>query len=201
MSELAVLQTVRLKGRVKPADLAVTLDEDLASITKTVEQLTASGLLTEGMTLKISSSGRVRLGELLAEERKGVDSAALAAAYDEFRAVNADFKALMMDWQLKDGKPNTHEDTGYDSAVLARLDRVHQRVVPIVAAAAAQVPRLNTYRAKLQRALDKVRAGEIAWLTQPIIDSYHTVWFELHEELIRAAGLTREAEANAGHAQ
>jgi hypothetical protein len=27
------------------------------------------------------------------------------------------------------------------------------------------------------------------------------VWFELHEELIVAAGLTREDEAKAGHAQ
>jgi hypothetical protein len=37
-------------------------------------------------------------------------------------------------------------------------------------------------------------------LTRPIIDSYHTVWFELHEELIQAAGRSREDEAKAGHA-
>jgi hypothetical protein len=201
MSELTVLQAVRLKGRVKRTDLAATLDEGLANVAKTVEQLTASGLLVEGKTLRISDDGRARLNELLAQERKGIDTTALAAAYDEFRAVNADFKALATDWQLKDGEPNTHEDTDYDAAVLARLDRVHQRVVPIIAAAAVHVSRLSAYSAKLQRALDKVKAGEIAWLTQPIIDSYHTVWFELHEELILAAGLTREAEANAGHAQ
>jgi hypothetical protein len=201
MSELTVLQAVRLKGRVKPADLAATLDEGLASVVKTVEQLTASALLVEGKALRISNEGRTRLGELLADERKGVDTTALAAVYDEFRAINADFKALATDWQLIDGKPNTHDDTDYDAAVLARLDRVHQRVVPIIAAAAAHVPRLSAYSAKLQRALDKVKAGKVAWLTQPIIDSYHTVWFELHEELILAAGLTREAEANAGHAQ
>ena len=39
------------------------------------------------------------------------------------------------------------------------------------------------------------------WLARPIIDSYHTVWFELHEELILVSGLTREGEARAGHAQ
>jgi hypothetical protein len=39
------------------------------------------------------------------------------------------------------------------------------------------------------------------WLSRPLIDSYHTVWFELHEELILAAGLTREAEAESGNAQ
>jgi hypothetical protein len=201
MSELTVLQAVRLKGRVSPADLAATLDVDLADITETVGQLTVSGVLVEGTTLKISPIGRVRLEALLAEERKSIDPAALAAAYDDFRSVNADFKTLVTDWQLKDGKPNTHDDAEYDAAVLGRLDAVHRRVVPIIAAAATQLPRLSAYPVKLRAALDKVTAGEIAWLTRPLIDSYHTVWFELHEELILAVGLTREEAARAGDAQ
>jgi hypothetical protein len=49
--------------------------------------------------------------------------------------------------------------------------------------------------------LAKIRAGETMWFTRPIIDSYHTVWFELHEELIRAVGLTREDEAKSGQGQ
>ncbi len=78
--------------------------------------------------------------------------------------------------------------------MLARLDDVHQKVTPLVNAAAAELPRLGRYAAKLQTALDRVRAGETMWLSRPLIDSYHTVWFELHEELILAAGLTRDAE-------
>ncbi len=153
-----------------------------------------SGLLVDGPTLRISPEGRARLDELLADERSHVDSAALLAAYDEFRSVNAEFKALVTDWQLKDGQPNTHEDADYDAAVLARLDDVHRRVTPIIDAAAAQLPRLGRYSAKLQTALDHMHAGETMWLSRPLIDSYHTVWFELHEELILAAGLTRETE-------
>jgi hypothetical protein len=49
--------------------------------------------------------------------------------------------------------------------------------------------------------LREVRSGEVAWFARPIIDSYHTVWFELHDELIVATGLTREAEARAGDAE
>jgi hypothetical protein len=204
VTELVVLQAVRLKGRVAPADLAATLGEDLDSITRTVERLTASGLLVEGTTLKLSSSGRARLENLLANERKGIDSAAIAGAYHDFRSVNADFKALVTDWQLKGGpagKPNTHDDTEYDATVLARLDDVHARVSPIIDAAATQLPRLNAYSSKLIVALGKVKAGETAWLTRPLIDSYHTVWFELHEELIGAMGLTREEAARSGDAQ
>jgi hypothetical protein len=204
VTELAVLQAVRLKGRITPADLAVTLGEDVDGITSTVEQLTESGLLVDGTTLKISPSGRARLETLLAEERHGIDSATIAAAYHDFRAVNADFKALVTDWQLKGGpvgKPNTHDDAEYDAAVLARLDDVHARVVPIIDAAATQLPRLNSYSSKLLVALGKVKDGETAWLTRPLIDSYHTVWFELHEELIGAMGVTREEAARSGDAQ
>ena len=71
--ELAVLQAVRMKGRVAPADLAATLGEDLDGITPTVERLTASGSLVDGATLKLGSSGRARLNHLLAEEREGID--------------------------------------------------------------------------------------------------------------------------------
>jgi DNA-binding MarR family transcriptional regulator len=204
MSELTVLQAIRLKGRVSPTDLAATLGEDPADVTATVDRLIAAGLLVEATTLRISSTGRTRLSELLDEERKNADLAAMAAAYHEFRSVNADFKALVTDWQLKGGpggKPNPHDDAEYDAAVLARLEEVHARVAPILEAAGAQLPRLNAYPAKLLVALGKVKAGETAWLTAPLIDSYHTVWFELHEELILATGLTREEAARSGDAQ
>ncbi|MGO9509982.1 MAG: MarR family transcriptional regulator [Mycobacterium sp.] len=201
MSELTVLQAVRLKGRVSPADLAATLDASPADTATTVERVTADGLLVDGPTLRLTPSGRERLSALLAEERNGLDKTALSAAYDEFGSINTDFKALVTDWQLKSGQPNTHDDTDYDAAVLARLDDVHQRVAPIITAAAQQLPRLSAYSAKLQTALDKVKAGEIAWLTRPLIDSYHTVWFELHEELILAVGLTREQAAKSADAQ
>jgi hypothetical protein len=201
MSELTVLQAVRLKGRVSPADLAATLDAGPADIATTVERLNADGLLVGGATLRLTPAGRERLSALLTEERNGVDATALKASYDEFRSINTDFKALVTDWQLKAGQPNNHDDTDYDAAVLARLDGVHQRVLTIVAAAATQLPRLSGYSAKLQTALDKVKAGENAWLTRPLIDSYHTVWFELHEELILSVGLTREQAAKSGDAQ
>jgi hypothetical protein len=184
LTELAVLQAARLKGRVSRDDL----DSGL------VNSLVASGFLVDGAMLRLSPEGRARLDELLAVERSSVDSAALLAVYDEFRSVNREFKALVTDWQLRDGQPNTHEDADYDAGVLARLDEVHRRVTPIVEAVSAELPRLGHYSAKLGAALDRVHAGETMWLSRPLIDSYHTVWFELHEELILAAGLTREAE-------
>jgi hypothetical protein len=201
MSELTVLQAVRLKGRTSEADLVATLDEDPADVPATLAQLTAGGLLVAGKALRISPEGRERLNALLAEERSGVDHNALATSYGDFRAINNEFKALVSDWQIKDGQPNSHDDAEYDAAILNRLDSVHQQqVLPVIATVAALLPRLGAYAAKLNSALDKIGAGDTTWLARPIIDSYHTVWFELHEELIAASGLTREEEARAGHA-
>jgi hypothetical protein len=67
-----------------------------------------------------------------------------------------------------------------------------------LAAVTEQLPRLDAYAAKLSAALDRIQAGDTTWFTRPLVDSYHTVWFELHEELIGAAGLTREDEAASG---
>jgi hypothetical protein len=200
IADLAVLQAIRLKGRVAPATLADSLGEASVAVNHTVDRLAEEGLLVRDKTLRLSGEGRARLTALLAAERRYVDQSVMNDVYRQFRQVNAEFKAAVRDWQLRAGQPNTHTDADYDAAVVARVETVHQKLRPIIAAAAAQLPRLTGYSVKLRRALDRVKAGETSWLTRPLVDSYHTVWFELHEELIAAAGLTREAEARSGHA-
>jgi len=201
MDELTLLQAIRLKGRVRPTDLAATLNEDEASVDAAITELADAGLISDGRSVRLSPDGRTRLGELLAEERRGIDGESFGQAYDQFRPINREFKALVSEWQLRDGEPNDHSDADYDAAVLGRLDSVHAAVVPILAAASLQLPRLHAYSDKLSAALQKVQTGDTTWFTRPIVDSYHTVWFELHEELIFAAGLTREDEATSGHAE
>ncbi len=101
-SEFAVLQSVRLKGRISRDDLAATLGSE--GVGGAVDGLVEAGLLVDGPTLRISPEGRIRLEELLAFERQQVDAAAILAAYTEFRSVNREFKELVTDWQLRDGQ-------------------------------------------------------------------------------------------------
>jgi DNA-binding MarR family transcriptional regulator len=153
MDELTVLQATRLKGRVTPAGLAGTLDRDEAKLVPVIARLVAAGMLVEGKNLRLSADGRERLTELLAEERRGINTAVICSSYNNFRSVNAQFKSLVSDWQLKNGEPNDHGDAEYDARVLARLDRVHESVLPIVATVADQLPRLGAYADKLRAAL------------------------------------------------
>jgi pyruvate,orthophosphate dikinase len=39
-----------------------------------------------------------------------------------------------------------------------------------------------------------VADGSHEWIARPTIDSYHTVWFELHEHLLATLGRTRTDE-------
>jgi hypothetical protein len=200
--ELAVLRALRLKGRAGVDEITGATGLDASTVSGVVGGLVSSGEAREvGGAYMLLPSGRERQTALLARERAGVDTDAVAAVYDDFTAVNGDFKQLASDWQLRDGEPNDHSDGAYDQQVLDRLPGIHERVSPVVARAAELVPRLAPYGSRLQTALDRVRAGEHSWLLRPLIDSYHTVWFELHEELISLAGLSREVEAASGRAE
>jgi hypothetical protein len=199
---LAVLRALRLKGRAGVEDLAAATGLDPSVAGEVAALLVDSGEAREvGGAYMLLPPGRERLNELLEDERAGVDTDAIAALYEEFTDVNGDFKQLASDWQLRDGEPNDHTDVDYDREVLARLPAIHARVSPVVERAAAAAPRLHPYGRRLQYALQRVQAGDHTWLLKPLIDSYHTVWFELHEELIGLAGLSREAEAASGRAE
>jgi pyruvate,orthophosphate dikinase len=62
-------------------------------------------------------------------------------------------------------------------------------------------PRLAAYVARLERAAERIAGGDHSHVAKLIADSYHTVWFELHEDLISLAGLTREALVRRGALQ
>jgi pyruvate, orthophosphate dikinase len=112
---------------------------------------------------------------------------------------DAELKQIMTAWQLKgDGAPNDHRDADYDRAVLRRLLDLHKRVSTLTQRLAPLSPRLAAYGARLARAAGRIAAGDHGYVAKVIADSYHTVWFELHEDLMALAGLTRRAEALAG---
>jgi len=200
--ELAVLQALRLKGRASTEDLAAAAGVEPAQVSGIVSDLMQSGGAREARgSYMLLAPGRERLGKLLDDERARTDSVAIRELHEEFVAVNLDFKQLAADWQTRDGEPNDHDDPAYDEQVLDRLPSIHERVTPILHRVGAAAPRLASYQQRLDRALERVRAGDHAWLLKPLIDSYHTVWFELHEELLGLAGLSREAEAASGRAE
>ncbi len=202
MSDLAVLRTVELKGRVRDEDLAPPLGLDEAAAAGLLAELSSRGLvMPAGRAHRLSEEGRAHLAALLREDRSAVDAAALERAYDDFCGFNTELKTIITAWQvLPDGEPNLHGDAEYDAGVLAELADLHARVVPLMERLGDIATRLTPYAARLQRAIERIAAGDTTWVARPIMDSFHTVWFELHEDLIQLLGRTRAEEAAEGRA-
>lgn len=117
-------------------------------------------------------------------------------AHLAFEKVNVDLKALITDWQtLKIGGklvPNDHSDESYDEQILKRLAKLHGQAEKVLTALAAVLPRMRIYLQKLEEALEKAEEGDIAWVSDAKTESYHTVWFELHEDLLCLLGEQRK---------
>jgi hypothetical protein len=119
-----------------------------------------------------------------------------ARAYETFEHLNRGLKKVITDWQTLDVRgtkiANPHSDKDYDAAVIERLATLHEQIEPVLALLAQRLPRLKSYARKLQAALDAAEDGDTEWVSDIRRDSYHTVWFELHEELLRLMGKVRQ---------
>lgn len=200
IDELTILRLVAIKGRVSADIIAGSLAADPAEVQTKLDDFVAREVFKPTpMGYRITPAGRARCTELVEAEHQNADSSAVKDIYEAFTEYNTELKALITDWQTRGpDQPNDHTDGEYDQAVLDRLQALHQQVLPILEQIAGAAPRLSHYQPRLVAAAEAVAAGDHSFVSKPIIDSYHTVWFELHEDLIGLAGLTRAGEAQAG---
>lgn len=201
---LLVMHGLRLKGFADAGTVAQAVDvpEDAAAACLT--DLINADLVTyrDGRLagFALTAAGRAHHAQLLSAEldAEGV-RAAIADAYRRFLGLNGSLLEVCTSWQLRDveGTPtiNDHRDLAYDESVIDELGALHERVQPICTELAVALDRYGAYGPRLSHALARVRAGDGEWFAKPVISSYHTVWFELHEDLLATLGIERSAEA------
>ena len=208
---LLVVHVLRVRGLVDATDVASATGQEVDVVGAHLADLEAAGLASykEGRLTgwMLTSDGRTHGEDLVAAElddtglRDEVD-----AAYRRFLDVNQAFLNLCTDWQMRpdpedpDAEPvvNDHTDLAYDGVMIDRLGETDAAVQPVCATLAGVLGRFGDYGDRLARALDRVRSGDPDWFTRPMIDSYHTVWFELHENLLATLGIERAREHAAG---
>jgi hypothetical protein len=110
--------------------------------------------------------------------------------YERFLVLNPELLDLCSAWQIRGGAVNDHRDPGYDDRVLRRFGDLDERATAILAGLTEALPRFGRYRIRLGEALARVRDGEREHLADSI-DSYHAVWFQLHEDLLATLGIPR----------
>jgi cytochrome oxidase assembly protein ShyY1 len=145
----------------------------------------------------LTPTGRDHLAANLATEINdpGV-RAAIESAYRRFEQLNPVALAVCTDWQVRTDTPggpvlNDHTDPAWDAAVMARLGEVWDAAAPLCDDLAAALARFEGYRGRLANAVERIRAGDSQWVDATGVDSFHTVWFELHEHLLATLGIPR----------
>jgi pyruvate,orthophosphate dikinase len=183
------------------ADAVLSTPDDVQPI---IDQLVIDGLAaTAAGAYRLTETGTIRARELLDAERAAWGIEAALVALDAFVELDHRMKDAVTAWQLRDAEAqvlNDHSDPDYDRSVLDRLAALHGDTAVWLDGLVSGCPRLAGYGVRLGRALEQADGGDQRYVASPRVDSYHGIWFELHEDLIQLAGRTRADEVAAGRA-
>lgn len=201
-----VRRVVGLKGAASADSLIDVFGCDPGEAAAAIDALVREGAAEKlpGERIRLTEEARAAVDELYRRDSSRL-RASVEPVLDDFGAVDRAFKQLITSWQVRevDGAQimNDHTDEAYDTEVVTQLrDDIHRRIGAVVAAVADAEPRLARYGDRFAAALEAVQEGEVQMMAHPLRDSYHTIWFEFHEELIRLSGRDRGSEAAAGRA-
>ncbi|WP_052418204.1 hypothetical protein [Pseudooceanicola atlanticus] len=191
------LHGLAIKKHGTAEEVAAITALDPAVVTKHLDAAAETGrALKTGDKYMLQPTAQIALKSAYSrdysDERANAD---MQAAYDDFERVNEQLKSLITEWQTMTvgGKsmPNDHSDKAYDDKIIDRLGDLHERAEPVLDRLAAGLPRLSVWKQLLLTALERAEDGEIDWVSDARCMSYHTAWFEMHEDLIRVLGRER----------
>ena len=200
-----IVRTLIIKGSATPDAVASAVVSTPEHVGPILDRLVVDGLAEHvANAFRLTRSGKARAKQLLATDqaRWGVSNA--VAALDAFLELDQRTKEIVTAWQVRDTRSgqvlNDHTDDRYDARVLNQLAALHRDAKEWLSSICSVLARFNTYRARLDRAVKSASDGDGRFVASPQVDSYHSVWFELHEELILLAGRNRADETKAGRA-
>ena len=142
-----------------------------------------------------TEAGRISDAERVGAELDRTGARDLAVrTHKAFEELNPEALDLCGAWQLRplDGvvTANDHTDPAYDARVLAAFADLERRRDDVCADLALALSRFGRYRVRLSEALERAHAGELDRVADAT-DSFHTVWSQLHEDLLATLGIPR----------
>ncbi|MEV8377538.1 transcriptional regulator [Kribbella sp. NPDC056861] len=203
--ELLTLHAVRLKGVADDRRIAERFALDQAVTSELLLDYQAYGWVTWSEFAgsggwSLTEAGRAENERQLATE---LDRAAgrglIAETYQEFLPLNERLQRACTDWQLRPTEDdplafNDHRDRQWDRLVIDELKALAKALHAVSLRITVVLDRFDGYDVRFADALKKVREGDHAWVDKTGADSCHTVWFELHEDLIATLGVLRSTQ-------
>ncbi|MEI8056531.1 MAG: hypothetical protein WCI29_03935 [Actinomycetes bacterium] len=189
----SVLQALRLKGRATAAELAVSLGSTADEVDQELASLAEQHLVVERTTGRrpgwmLTGDGREQYDASLEQTRTPEVLERLGLTYHDFLELNASVKGLCARWQETD-------DDGDRFEIIEELHSVQDKVAPSLRSAGEVLARFGAYANRLAAALEKA-ADDHRFVVSPTVDSYHTVWFECHEDYLLMLGRSRADEGS-----
>lgn len=193
------LHGLTLRQLANAEQLADILDMDSAEVEKHLLQAVGDGKVVAAKgNFMISPQGRDYLDILyptaFAEQRANSELVETLANFE--KGINKKMLTVMTSWQTVtvDGaqQPNDHSDPDYDAKVIDQLANVHDRVTTLLAPFADADPLTKRFLFRLDAALARVDQGDHEYVSNVRLDSYHTVWYQMHEHLLRMMGEERD---------
>jgi len=195
---LFALHSLTLKQMATPDQLAEITGRGATELAGELEKAEADGtaLGRKGKYL-LSPAGREALDAAYPTAFADVrSSAAVTEAIESFETgVNKQVLDLTTQWQTRDvgGEqvPNDHSDGDYDERIIDKLGRVVDKTGKVLRPIADADPLVDRFLDRIGAALTRAEGGETDYVSGLRVDSVHTVWFQMHEHLLRLTGRER----------
>lgn len=102
--------------------------------------------------------------------------------YEQFEVLNSEFLKLISKWQA----------SGMEKRTLSQLLRVVERHIAGLGRIEESIPRYRVYADRFTNAMELVDLGDTSFVTNPLADSIHNIWFEFHEDILAVIGRPRD---------
>lgn len=176
--EREVLHALAMAGVADPATVAGAADASADEVGETLESLASDGLVeeTDGLWY-VTDAGDERLTERCRARLDDRSLARLRERFDEFETLDGRMKDLASEWQAS-----------RDERLVSDLAALHAEVEAVFEPLGDGRRVYEPYLEDLRAALDALEDGREAYFTGTDVDSYHEVWFDLHDDLLRTLG-------------
>lgn len=185
---LRILRPIVFAGAVESAELLVCCQgPDLANHIRTLSE---GGYIEDIGLLVPTEKGNMALDDWYAADRANMPDAERDAIVARFRPLDIEVKRLSIAWQ----DAEQADDWDARMGVIEALSALQEKTQAFVSAHGERLPRWREFGDRLAAALDALLDGETDYVVSVRLPSYHTIWFEFHEDLLRTLERQRDKE-------
>ncbi len=185
-AQLRLLRLVCFAGAFQDASHIIGFGD--GDIDAALASLASAGLIDNDGIITPTPDGMAALTRWYASDQALIDEATQHALHEEFRPLDRELKRVASAWQ----EAGSRDDLNGRMAAVEALAKLHDDALTMIGEHIAAVPRFAEFRDRLGDALEKVLDGDTSFFVGVNVDSYHTIWSQFHEDLLRLLQLERD---------